>query len=185
MRAISWRRSGDCALLECTLLTTGLAPSRSFGPGPLARGLLHHHVALGQYLTRGVCCRLYIEQEIFVPENQSPPLGEGHALAAIRAKARNYRRAGTDVGEILQASQRLAHAQVRRPSAAPSGPSHSFTKHAKPGKVLQSRCNPACRLWSVPALVSTGLVCNREAKQINKRAQGLPDLVSSKVLEGR
>ena len=67
---------------------------------------------------RGVCCRLYIEQEIFVPENQSPPLGEGHALAAIRAKARNYRRAGTDVGEILQASQRLAHAQVRRPSAA-------------------------------------------------------------------
>lgn len=56
--------------------------------------------------------RLYIEQEIFVPENQSPPLGEGHALAAIRAKARNYRRAGTDVGEILQASQRLAHAQV-------------------------------------------------------------------------
>ena len=58
--------------------------------------------------------RLYIEQEIFVPENQSPPLGEGHALAAIRAKARNYRRAGTDVGEILQASQRLAHAQVWR-----------------------------------------------------------------------
>lgn len=47
-----------------------------------------------------------------MPENQSPPLGEGHALAAIRAKARNYRRAGTDVGEILQASQRLAHAQV-------------------------------------------------------------------------
>lgn len=49
---------------------------------------------------------------MYQPENQSPPLGEGHALAAIRAKARNYRRAGTDVGEILQASQRLAHAQV-------------------------------------------------------------------------
>ena len=48
-----------------------------------------------------------------MPENQSPPLGEGHALNTIRAKARNYRRAGTDVGEILQASQRLAHAQVR------------------------------------------------------------------------
>ncbi len=57
-------------------------------------------------------CRLYIDQEMYMPENQSPPLGEGHALAAIRAKARNYRRAGTDVGEILQASQRLAHAQV-------------------------------------------------------------------------
>ena len=56
--------------------------------------------------------RVYIEQEMYQPENQSPPLGEGHALAAIRAKARNYRRAGTDVGEILQASQRLAHAQV-------------------------------------------------------------------------
>jgi hypothetical protein len=50
---------------------------------------------------------------MYAPENQSPPLGEGHALNAIRAKARNYRRAGTDVGEILQASQRLAHAQVR------------------------------------------------------------------------
>ncbi|KAK9835192.1 hypothetical protein WJX81_004896 [Elliptochloris bilobata] len=62
--------------------------------------------------------RLYIEQEIFVPENQSPPLGEGHALAAIRAKARNYRRAGTDVGEILQASQRLAHAQSERQATA-------------------------------------------------------------------
>ena len=49
---------------------------------------------------------------MYMPENQSPPLGEGHALNAIRAKARNYRRAGTDVGEILQASQRLAHAQV-------------------------------------------------------------------------
>ncbi len=59
--------------------------------------------------------RVYIEQEMYQPENQSPPLGEGHALAAIRAKARNYRRAGTDVGEILQASQRLAHAQVLNP----------------------------------------------------------------------
>lgn len=49
---------------------------------------------------------------MYQPENQSPPLGEGHPLSAIRAKARNYRRAGTDVGEILQASQRLAHAQV-------------------------------------------------------------------------
>ena len=57
-------------------------------------------------------CRVYIDQEMYQPENQSPPLGDGHALAAIRAKARNYRRAGTDVGEILQASQRLAHAQV-------------------------------------------------------------------------
>ncbi len=56
---------------------------------------------------------MYIDQEMYQPENQSPPLGDGHALAAIRAKARNYRRAGTDVGEILQASQRLAHAQVR------------------------------------------------------------------------
>ncbi len=56
--------------------------------------------------------RVYIDQEMYQPENQSPPLGDGHALAAIRAKARNYRRAGTDVGEILQASQRLAHAQV-------------------------------------------------------------------------
>ena len=65
---------------------------------------------------------MYIDQEIFEPENQSPPLGEGHALAAIRAKARNYRRAGTDVGEILQASQRLAHAQARprRPRRAPA-----------------------------------------------------------------
>lgn len=61
---------------------------------------------------RAALCRLYIDQEMYQPENQSPPLGEGHALAAIRAKARNYRRAGTDVGEILQASQRLAHAQV-------------------------------------------------------------------------
>jgi hypothetical protein len=50
---------------------------------------------------------------MYQPENQSPPLGEGHPLSTIRAKARNYRRAGTDVGEILQASQRLAHAQVR------------------------------------------------------------------------
>ena len=59
-----------------------------------------------------MCCRVYIDQEMYHPENQHPPLGDGHALAAIRAKARNYRRAGTDVGEILQASQRLAHAQV-------------------------------------------------------------------------
>lgn len=59
--------------------------------------------------------RQYIDHEMYQPENQSPPLGEGHPLSAIRAKARNYRRAGTDVGEILQASQRLAHAQVRAP----------------------------------------------------------------------
>ena len=66
------------------------------------------------------CClgRLYIEEEIYAPENQSPPLGEGFALAAIRSKARNYRRAGTDVGEILQASQRLAHAQSERQATA-------------------------------------------------------------------
>lgn len=63
-------------------------------------------------------CRLYIEEEIYAPENQSPPLGEGFALAAIRSKARNYRRAGTDVGEILQASQRLAHAQSERQATA-------------------------------------------------------------------
>ena len=62
--------------------------------------------------------RLYIEEEIYAPENQSPPLGEGFALAAIRSKARNYRRAGTDVGEILQASQRLAHAQSERQATA-------------------------------------------------------------------
>lgn len=62
--------------------------------------------------------RVYIDQEMYQPENQSPPLGEGHALAAIRAKARNYRRAGTDVGEILQASQRLAHAQSARQATA-------------------------------------------------------------------
>ena len=55
---------------------------------------------------------MYIEQEIGNPENQSPPLGEGFALAVMRAKVRNYRRAGTDVGEIMQASQRLAHAQA-------------------------------------------------------------------------
>jgi len=61
---------------------------------------------------------LYIEEEIYAPENQSPPLGEGFALAAIRSKARNYRRAGTDVGEILQASQRLAHAQSERQATA-------------------------------------------------------------------
>ena len=61
--------------------------------------------------------RVYIDQEMYQPENQSPPLGDGHALAAIRAKARNYRRAGTDVGEILQASQRLAHAQVSADSS--------------------------------------------------------------------
>ena len=64
------------------------------------------------------CFRLYIEEEIYAPENQSPPLGEGFALAAIRSKARNYRRAGTDVGEILQASQRLAHAQSERQATA-------------------------------------------------------------------
>lgn len=63
-------------------------------------------------------CRLYIEEEIYAPENQAPPLGEGFALAAIRSKARNYRRAGTDVGEILQASQRLAHAQSERQATA-------------------------------------------------------------------
>jgi hypothetical protein len=63
-------------------------------------------------------CRLYIDQEIYKPENQSPPLGEGHALNAIRSKARNYRRAGTDVGELLQASQRLAHAQSNRQATA-------------------------------------------------------------------
>ncbi|KAL3142388.1 hypothetical protein ABBQ38_002723 [Trebouxia sp. C0009 RCD-2024] len=62
--------------------------------------------------------RLYIEEEIYAPENQAPPLGEGFALAAIRSKARNYRRAGTDVGEILQASQRLAHAQSERQATA-------------------------------------------------------------------
>ena len=78
-----------------------------------------------------------------MPENQAPPLGDGFALSAIRAKARNYRwaafcacypfsslekdlmqqyhscrRAGTDVGEILQASQRLAHAQSERQATA-------------------------------------------------------------------
>ena len=63
-------------------------------------------------------CRLYIEEEIYHPENQAPPLGEGFALSAIRSKARNYRRAGTDVGEILQASQRLAHAQSERQATA-------------------------------------------------------------------
>ena len=61
---------------------------------------------------------MYIEEEIYAPENQAPPLGEGFALAAIRSKARNYRRAGTDVGEILQASQRLAHAQSERQATA-------------------------------------------------------------------
>ena len=65
-----------------------------------------------------VGCRLYIEEEIYHPENQAPPLGEGFALSAIRSKARNYRRAGTDVGEILQASQRLAHAQSDRQATA-------------------------------------------------------------------
>jgi hypothetical protein len=62
--------------------------------------------------------RTYIEIEIQSPENQSPPLGEGLPLALIRNKARNYRRAGTDVGEILQASQRLAHAQSTRQATA-------------------------------------------------------------------
>lgn len=69
-------------------------------------------------MTWAVASRLYIEEEIYAPENQSPPLGEGFALAAIRSKARNYRRAGTDVGEILQASQRLAHAQSERQATA-------------------------------------------------------------------
>lgn len=73
----------------------------------------HRH----HYRCKPVPCRVYIDQEMYQPENQSPPLGDGHALAAIRAKARNYRRAGTDVGEILQASQRLAHAQVPFPFA--------------------------------------------------------------------
>ena len=67
---------------------------------------------------RSAGCRLYIEEEIYHPENQAPPLGEGFALSAIRSKARNYRRAGTDVGEILQASQRLAHAQSERQATA-------------------------------------------------------------------
>ena len=35
--------------------------------------------------------QLYIEEEIYLPENQSPPLGEGFPLTAIRSKARNYR----------------------------------------------------------------------------------------------
>lgn len=71
-----------------------------------------------QKLTLLSSSRLYIEEEIYAPENQAPPLGEGFALAAIRSKARNYRRAGTDVGEILQASQRLAHAQSERQATA-------------------------------------------------------------------
>lgn len=62
--------------------------------------------------------RVYIDTEIYCPENQSPPLGDGYALSIIRSKARNYRRAGTDVGEILQASQRLAHAQSDRQATA-------------------------------------------------------------------
>ncbi|KAK9808341.1 hypothetical protein WJX73_003840 [Symbiochloris irregularis] len=62
--------------------------------------------------------RLYIDEEIFAPENQTPPLGDGCALSAIRSKARNYRRAGTDVGDILHASQRLAHAQSERQATA-------------------------------------------------------------------
>lgn len=62
--------------------------------------------------------RVYIDTEIYSPENQSPPLGDGYALSIIRSKARNYRRAGTDVGEILQASQRLAHAQSERQATA-------------------------------------------------------------------
>ena len=36
-------------------------------------------------------CRIYIDTEIYSPENQAPPLGEGFALSVIRAKARNYR----------------------------------------------------------------------------------------------
>ena len=49
-------------------------------------------------------CRIYIDTEIYSPENQAPPLGEGFALSVIRAKARNYRQ-GTLVpatlGEVL------------------------------------------------------------------------------------
>lgn len=62
--------------------------------------------------------RIYIDTEIYHPENQSPPLGDGYALSIIRSKARNYRRAGTDVGDILHASQRLAHAQSERQATA-------------------------------------------------------------------
>ena len=82
----------------------------------LASGLPCLLLSVGKH--RFPFCRLYIEEEIYAPENQSPPLGEGFALAAIRSKARNYRRAGTDVGEILQASQRLAHAQSERQATA-------------------------------------------------------------------
>ncbi len=35
--------------------------------------------------------QLYIEEEIYLPENQTPPLGEGFPLTSIRSKARNYR----------------------------------------------------------------------------------------------
>ncbi len=80
---------------------------------------------------------------MYQPENQSPPLGEGHALAAIRAKARNYRRAGTDVGEILQASQRLAHAQVY--TAPPEA--HFQCCITLPGIVVYIRFCQVCDAW--------------------------------------
>jgi hypothetical protein len=56
-----------------------------------APDLLVNHVG-GKFL---MSCndgdRIYIDTEIYSPENQSPPLGEGSPLALIRAKARNYR----------------------------------------------------------------------------------------------
>ncbi|KAK9864900.1 hypothetical protein WJX84_009860 [Apatococcus fuscideae] len=96
----------------------------------LVKNLYHECMALEELLEEAVHVlgpdardilaqiQLYIEEEIYLPENQSPPLGEGFPLTAIRSKARNYRRAGTDVGEILQATQRLAHAQSERQATA-------------------------------------------------------------------
>eukprot|EP00884_Botryococcus_braunii_P011500 jgi/Botrbrau1/20350/Bobra.0006s0019.2 len=69
---------------------------------------------------RDILCqiRVYIDTEIYSPENQSPPLGDGSPLALIRAKARNYRMAGTDVGDIIGAAQALAEKQNERQATA-------------------------------------------------------------------
>ena len=120
MHATSWHKSGTYLMSNPMLLITVLISLLSpivFLPG----AIIHARIGVYAYLyyTKWLCkFRLYIEEEIYAPENQSPPLGEGFALAAIRSKARNYRRAGTDVGEILQASQRLAHAQSERQATA-------------------------------------------------------------------
>ena len=69
----------------------------------LVKNLYHECMALEELLEEAVHVlgpdardilaqiQLYIEEEIYLPENQSPPLGEGFPLTAIRSKARNYR----------------------------------------------------------------------------------------------